>query len=398
MLTVNDVAPILGVQPKSQTNGVGSNIVFTVATTAGTDPRTYQWQFNGSDILDATNISLTLTNLQFTDAGTYSVNVINPINTTASTNAVLTLTNRAPIITLAPAGVSTNAGSTANFTINANGATNLTYQWSFAGNNIASATDSTVTLNNVQPANAGFYTVVVGSGAGTFFTTNSAAQLAVTIPSTVGTGTGLRGDYYTIQAQTFTNAPTLTRIDTNVDFNFGTGTPDPSISVDNFTVRWTGKVQPLYCQDYTFYTRSDDGARLWVNGQLVVDRWIAQGVTEIASAPITLTAGQKYDVVMEYFEKTSTAEVHLNWSSLSQIKQAIPMTQLYPAATGSAITPTLNSAFNSANTIFSWSGSYILQTAVAVDGPYTNLTTLGVGPYTNTLVADPKRFFRLKAN
>jgi hypothetical protein len=74
------------------------------------------------------------------------------------------------------------------------------------------------------------------------------------------------------------------------------------------------------------------------------------------------------------------------------------MSQLYPAATGSAITPTLTSSFNGASAVFDWTGTYILQTAVAVGGPYTNLTALGAGPYTNTLVADPQRYFRLKAN
>jgi PA14 domain/Immunoglobulin domain/Immunoglobulin I-set domain len=400
VLTVNDVAPILSTQPKSMTNGAGSNIVFTVNTSAGTDPRTYQWQYEGVDIIDATNSSLVLTNIQFSNAGNYSVTVLNPLGSTPSTNALLTVTNRAPIITAAPVGISANPGDSASFTINANGATNLTYQWSFAGSDISGATDSTLNLSNVQLADAGFYTVVVGSGAGTYSTTNSAAQLAVTIPSTPGTGTGVRGDYYTIQNQTFTNAPTLTRIDTNIDFNFGTGSPDPSISVDRFTVRWTGQVQPLYSQDYTFYTRSDDGARLWVNGQLVVNRWQGQSVTEIASAPVSLTAGQKYDLVMEYFEGTSTAEVHLLWSSLSQVKSAVPMSQLYPAAIGSAITPTLSSSFNGTNSVFNWTGSYTLQTAISIDGPWTNAAALGVGPftYTNSQTSDLQRYFRLKAN
>jgi hypothetical protein len=74
------------------------------------------------------------------------------------------------------------------------------------------------------------------------------------------------------------------------------------------------------------------------------------------------------------------------------------MSQLYPASTGSPVTPVLNSAFNGTNIVFNWSGSYTLQSAVNVDGPYTNVTALAVGPYTNSLVSDPRRFFRLQAN
>jgi hypothetical protein len=58
-----------------------------------------------------------------------------------------------------------------------------------------------------------------------------------------------------------------------VDFNWGTGSPDPSIAADNFSARWTGQVQPVSTQAYTFYTVSDDGVRLWVNNQLVIDNW-----------------------------------------------------------------------------------------------------------------------------
>ena len=86
------------------------------------------------------------------------------------------------------------------------------------------------------------------------------------------------------------------------------------------------------------------------------------------------------------------------WSSLSQVKQAIQMTQLYPASTNAAVMPTLLSTFNAGNEVFNWSGSYILQSAPTVTGPWTNLTALGISPYTNTLVSDPARFFRLKAN
>ncbi len=70
---------------------------------------------------------------------------------------------------------------------------------------------------------------------------------------------GLNGAYY--DNMDFTSFK-LARVDATVNFDWGTGSPDPSIGTDTFSVRWTGQVIPLYSQTYTFYTQSDDGVRL----------------------------------------------------------------------------------------------------------------------------------------
>jgi hypothetical protein len=107
-------------------------------------------------------------------------------------------------------------------------------------------------------------------------------------------------------------------------------------------VRWTGEVEPLYSETYTFYTTSDDGVRLWVNSQLVVDSWIDQSPTE-HSGTIALTAGIKYDIQMDYYENTGGAVAQLRWSSASQAKEIIPQSQLYestgPTPPGAASNP-----------------------------------------------------------
>jgi hypothetical protein len=403
VLTVVDTLPLIATQPKGVTNGAGVNFTLSVVTT-GTDPRAYQWSSNSVSILDATNSSYLVVNPQTNNTGdSYTVNISNSVGATNSAAAVLTITNRAPLILVQPVSLAANPGDSVALSVGAQGQNPLGFQWLkdgvvlSDGGTISGSTSSNLSLSNVQlVSDAGAYTVIITNSGGSI--TSQAGLLAVSMPSTPGTGTGLRGDYYSTQTQTFTNTPTWTRVDTNVDFNFGTGSPDPSVSVDHFTARWTGQVQPLYSQNYTFYTRSDDGSRLWVDGQLVVNKWVNQSVTETPSSPIPLTANQKYDVVMEYYENTSTAEAHLIWSSPSQFKQAISMLQLYPASTGSPITPVLSPVFSGTNIVFNWSGSYTLQTSVNVDGPYTNLTGLAVGPYTNSLVSDPKRFFRLQAN
>jgi LmbE family N-acetylglucosaminyl deacetylase len=163
-----------------------------------------------------------------------------------------------------------------------------------------------------------------GGASGTSSPTGVAVESAGT--PAPGSGTGLRGEYYDNSG--FTSLR-LTRTDAVVDFAWGEGSPDPSLGVDTFSVRWTGRVEPRFSETYTFYTVSDDGVRLTVNGQRLVDNWTLHPPTE-NSGTITLVAGQRYDIQMEFFENTSGATVRLLWSSPSQAKQPIPQTQLYP--------------------------------------------------------------------
>jgi hypothetical protein len=148
------------------------------------------------------------------------------------------------------------------------------------------------------------------------------AQVDITVG--VG-GNGLEGWYY--HGMDF-NDLVLVRSDATVDFNWGGGAPAAGMNADNFSVRWTGQVLAQYDEVYTFYTVSDDGVRLWVNGQLLIDNWTDHAPTE-DSATIMLSAGQKYDIVMEYYENAWGAVARLLWSSASTPKQVIPQGWLY---------------------------------------------------------------------
>ena len=145
-----------------------------------------------------------------------------------------------------------------------------------------------------------------------------------------GDGTGLTGTY-------FSNADfsgnSLTRTDAAVNFDWGTGGPSSTIGTDTFSARWTGQVEAQKTEQYTFYTNTDDGVRLWVDGQLLVNMWVPQGETEW-SGTINLVAGQKYDITMEYFERYGSALAELRWSSPSTPKQVVPTSQLFPSGTG----------------------------------------------------------------
>jgi|GEM_PF-2286324 len=142
---------------------------------------------------------------------------------------------------------------------------------------------------------------------------------------TIGNGNGLKGEYF--NNIDFTSR-VKQRIDETINFNWQKNAPIPNMESDEFSVRWTGQIQPLYSETYTFYTVSDDGVRLLINGKKIIDNWYEHSSMK-DSGTITLTAGQKYDIKLEYFDKTGNAEVKLFWSSPSQKKQIVPKSQLY---------------------------------------------------------------------
>jgi hypothetical protein len=169
---------------------------------------------------------------------------------------------------------------------------------------------------------------------------------------------GLMGSYY---HHTGGNAPAgfetfiLSRIDPEINFNWGDpGSPDPLVNVDLFTCRWTGQVEAPFSEDYIFYPATDDGARLWVDGQLVVNQWVDQGTTEVASPPITLVAGQKYDIVMEQYENGGGAAAYLRWSSPSTSKRIIPAMWLWPPTKATSPVPTDGSTTAPLKPTLSW--------------------------------------------
>jgi hypothetical protein len=156
------------------------------------------------------------------------------------------------------------------------------------------------------------------------------AVVTVTAPP-VGNGTGLRGEYYDTNVNLSEPGPVfLTRTDPQVGFDWGGGSPHPSMGADTFTVRWTGQIQPRLSGQYSFYTYSDDGVRLWVNGQQLVNNWTDHGPTEDAGQ-ITLVAGQLYDIRMEFYEAGGGAVAMLSWSATGLSKELVPTSQLYPA-------------------------------------------------------------------
>jgi pectin methylesterase-like acyl-CoA thioesterase len=141
---------------------------------------------------------------------------------------------------------------------------------------------------------------------------------------------GLVGAYYV--GKNFETLGTR-RIDPWVNFDWGLNAPNSYVPADGFSVRWTGFIKPRYSETYTFQTISDDGVRLWVNGQEIIDNWTEHSATTNSSKTIALQAGQLYDIKIEYFDTTKSpgyALAKLSWSSPSQSLEVVPSSRLYP--------------------------------------------------------------------
>jgi uncharacterized repeat protein (TIGR03806 family) len=260
---------------------------------------------------------------------------------------------------------------------------------------------------------------------GPFNLTNSALVQAVAIQSgavasavvsgsfintaAVGSGVGLTGAYYTnhTSASPFSGSPVLVQTNATINFNWGTTGPSPVVGATNFTVRWTGTVQPQYNETYYFYTTADDGVRLFINGQLLINDWVDKTNATSKTNSLPLVAQQLYNLELDYYQKTNTASVALAWSSPSTPLAIIPQTQLYPftnpppavvltAPAGSAtnftaaasvtLSAEADANYNPISTVNFYANSTLLGSATNL--PYTiTATGMAAGNYVLTAVA-----------
>jgi len=160
--------------PAGQNVYLGSNAVFTV-TVFGTGPFAYQWQCNGVNLMNGTNVSgaltscLVITNVQTSNAGIYSVIVSNFSGFITSTVAPFTV-NLAlvyPAVKILPQNQTVDSGMNVTLNATAVGAVPLSYQWLFNGTNLESSVSSTLALTNIQTNQSGFYSLVVSNAYGT---------------------------------------------------------------------------------------------------------------------------------------------------------------------------------------------------------------------------------------
>jgi hypothetical protein len=185
-------------------------------------------------------------------------------------------------VTAAPGGATvTVSGTTLNTTVS--GLTNgTTYTFTVTATNVNGTGPASSPSNPVTP---------------------TAASSAC--PATIA---GFKGEYFA--NITLAGAPVLCRDDASVNFNWGSGSPSPSIPADNFSARWSRTVT-FSAGTYSFTVGSDDGSRLYIDGNLVIDRWVAQAY-RTRTVQVALSAGP-HEIRLEYFEATGSARVTLSW-------------------------------------------------------------------------------------
>ena len=147
-------------------------------------------------------------------------------------------------------------------------------------------------------------------------------EAAVTPPS------GLKGEYFANVS--LTGTPVLTRYEA-VNFSWGTGSPGTGVPADNFSVRWTGVIVPTTSGSYRIQTNSDDGVRVWINGVQRINNWTDHSPTANTSSTFSLTAGTRYTIRVEYYERGGGSTMQLRWR--------LPGTTSYVAVPLSALAP-----------------------------------------------------------
>lgn len=168
--------PVISNQPQDQVGIEAGPAAFQVGV-SGLTPLAYQWQFNSTNLPNATNATLTLLNLNFNQAGSYRVIVTNVYGAVTSTVAQLTVNPSPPSFTAHPVNQTVPAGSNATFSVSVAGTAPFFYQWLRNSTNLANATNASLTITNVTSTNLGSFACIVSNAGGTV--TSAPAVLAL---------------------------------------------------------------------------------------------------------------------------------------------------------------------------------------------------------------------------
>ena len=124
-------------------------------------------------------------------------------------------------------------------------------------------------------------------------------------------GGAWRGEYFSNYE--VSGDSTVVRADSAIDFDWGNGSPDPALPADYFSVRWT-RTLGFDAGTHRFFTSTDDGVRVWVDGNLLIDAWNDQKLPNTHTSDVYLAAGQ-HTIVVEYYEHGGEAHAHVWWRS-----------------------------------------------------------------------------------
>ncbi len=137
---------------------------------------------------------------------------------------------------------------------------------------------------------------------------------ATTVPVPASSlGTGLKGEYF--DNREMKGEPILTRVDQDVNFDWGAFSPDPQLKPQNFSVRWTGKLTARQSGKYLLGGAGNGGMRVSIDGKILVEE-LANRRTKVVTREIDLEADRQYDVRFDYYVGTNTfAAAKLVWAA-----------------------------------------------------------------------------------
>jgi hypothetical protein len=138
---------------------------------------------------------------------------------------------------------------------------------------------------------------------------------------------GLTGTYF--DKPNF-GGKSVTQIDPTIDFDWGGKGPLDNFPTDQFSVRWRGQIQATDAGTYRFTLKKDDGVRLWVDGQQIVDEWRDSNMP-VESKPVQLPGGKPVDITLEYFEAGGNASITMLWSRDGGEPEPVPYESLFHA-------------------------------------------------------------------
>lgn len=142
-----------------------------------------------------------------------------------------------------------------------------------------------------------------------------------------GSGTGLPGFYF--NNKFMTGEPFHSQVDATIYFDWQKAPlkVDGKDPVDDFSIRWIGRIYAPVTGSYSFYTESDDGVILKINDTTLIDIWNTLG--KITSRTINLVAGQFYKIELRFRDTQKHANVKLYWTRPDRAREIIPMSVLY---------------------------------------------------------------------
>jgi uncharacterized protein YkwD/chitodextrinase len=369
---------------------IGSFTATPSTITAG-QSATLSWSVSGAAALTIDNGVGTVTN---TSSRTVSPSQTTTYRLTAS-NASGSATAVVTVTVNSPSGGDTVPPGTPTLTATVKSSMQVDLSWTASTDNtgvagyqilrngsvLASVAASALSYSDVNvAANTSYsYNVKAYDAAHNYSNASNTAQVVTPAPPSPGggcpapAGNAFTGCYY--NNTTMSGAPVLIRTDAQVNFDWFYKGPDPSVTPDNFSVRWQGNFQ-FDQGSYTFTAVASDGIRVYIDGNAVIDQWVDQSPNWMFRTTQTLSQGAHL-VTVEYYERTGWPTAHVTWKGSG--------TGPSPAPSIAAFTATPASIAPGGSSQLAWSVSG--ATAVSIDngiGSVTGTTSRTVSPSQTT--------------